>query len=161
DLKTHQKSWISTRYPQSGNKWRARPGLIVMKFGEQLRSSIIPEYQWYYIDYDGLKKELKISSGPPVDEAEAGPSNASPSPRKSLTQGQKNQWNEDDEQRFVDKLYEELEKVYNKTKVKETEIQRRITVCDREVKTVVDKVNERGLDEQGPSEEEFMVLEEN
>lgn len=80
DLTTRKKTWLSTRYPNSNKKWRARPGLIVMKFGEQLRSSIIREYQWYYIDYDGLKAELKTASGPLIDvdeSATASPSGAS------------------------------------------------------------------------------------
>ncbi|KAJ3520129.1 hypothetical protein NM208_g13843 [Fusarium decemcellulare] len=40
------------------------------------------------------------------------------------------------------------------------EISRRIAVSEREVKEVVNRLNERGLDENGPSEEEFMLLEE-
>ncbi|KAI1335656.1 SPX-domain-containing protein [Xylariaceae sp. FL0016] len=126
-----------------------------MKFGEQLRSSINREYQWYYIDYDGLKADLKNATGPPVDET--GPSNQ---PNNKKSKDQKSRWTEDDEGRFISKLYAELEKVYTKTRVKQSEIQRRIAVSDREVKEVVAKVTERGLEEQGPSEEEFILLEE-
>ncbi|KAL7629602.1 vacuolar transporter chaperone [Parahypoxylon ruwenzoriense] len=139
-----------------------------MKFGEQLRSSIIREYQWYYIDYDGLKTELKTASGPLVDvddNAAAGPSSAASRKGKGKGKGkargqQKNRWTEEDEQRFIARLYAELDKVYTKTKVKQSEIQRRIAVSEREVKEVVAKVTERGLNEQGPSEEEFILLEE-
>ncbi|CAJ2501222.1 Uu.00g040750.m01.CDS01 [Anthostomella pinea] len=129
-----------------------------MKFGEQLRSSVIREYQWYYINYDGLKDELKTATGPVVDadNNEAGPSDTS---KKSKAR-HKNRWSEEDEQRFISRLYAELDKVYTKTKVKQSEIQRRIAVSDREVKEVVAKVTERGLAEQGPSEEDFMLLEE-
>lgn len=164
DLITREKTWLSTRYPNSNKKWRARPGLIVMKFGEQLRSSIIREYQWYYIDYDGLKTELKTASGPLVDVDEgtaASPAGASNKKGKAKANGQqKNRWTEEDEQRFIARLYTELDKVYTKTKVKQSEIQRRIAVSEREVKEVVSKVTERGLTEQGPSEEEFILLEE-
>ncbi|KAM0237741.1 hypothetical protein ACHAPO_004393 [Fusarium lateritium] len=113
-----------------------------MKFGEQLRSSVIHEYQWYYIDYDGLKDELKRSTGP-IKVAAKGP-----------------EWTEDDETRFVAKLEVELEKVHTKQKVKAMEISRRIAVSEREVKEVVSRLNERGLGENGPTEEEFMLLEE-
>ncbi|RGP61148.1 vacuolar transporter chaperone 4 [Fusarium sporotrichioides] len=113
-----------------------------MKFGEQLRSSVIHEYQWYYIDYDGLKDELKKSTGP-IKATAKGP-----------------EWTEDDETRFVGKLEEELEKVHTKQKVKAMEIARRIAVSEREVKEVVSRLNERGLGENGPTEEEFMLLEE-
>ncbi|KAI1356368.1 vacuolar transporter chaperone 4 [Xylaria sp. FL0043] len=132
-----------------------------MKFGQQLRSSIIREYQWYYIDYDGLKAELKKASGTPVEihgEEEAGPSNASAA--KTDRRAQQKRWTEEDEQAFIAKLYAELEKVYTKTKVKQSEIQRRIAVGEREVREVVSRATERGLNEQGPPEEEFILLEE-
>ncbi|CEJ90521.1 Putative Vacuolar transporter chaperone 4 [[Torrubiella] hemipterigena] len=112
-----------------------------MKFGEQLRSSVIREYQWYYIDYNGLKGELKNSTGP-IGE----------------TGGK--QWTEDDETRFVGRLEAELEKVHTKQQVKAMEIARRIAVSEREVKDVVNRLNERGLGDEGPSEEEFILLEE-
>lgn len=114
-----------------------------MKFGEQLRSSIIPEYQWYYIDYDELKSDLKHATGPPLPSSATG-----------------REWTEEDETRFVGKLEAELEKVHTKQQVKAMEISRRIAVSEREVKEVVNRLNERGLNEQGPSEEEFMLLEE-
>lgn len=139
DLKTRSRTWLSTR---RGSKPSVRPGVVVMKFGEQLRSSVIHEYQWYYIDYDGLKDELKRSTGP-IKSAGKGP-----------------EWTEDDETRFVAKLEAELEKVHTKQKVKAMEISRRIAVSEREVKEVVNRLNERGLGENGPSEEEFMLLEE-
>ncbi|TWU74479.1 vacuolar transporter chaperone [Metarhizium rileyi] len=114
-----------------------------MKFGEQLRSSVIREYQWYYIDYNGLKADLKNSSGP--DKAGGAPGK---------------EWTEEDEIRFVGKLEVELEKVHTKQQVKAMEISRRIAVSDHEVKDVVNRLNERGLNEDGPSEEEFLLLEE-
>ncbi|KAI1645465.1 SPX-domain-containing protein [Daldinia loculata] len=131
-----------------------------MKFGEQLRSSIIREYQWYYIDYDGLKSELKTASGPLVEVDESPSGSGSKKGKAKAKSQQKNRWTEEDEQRFISRLYAELDKVYTKTKVKQSEIQRRIAVSEREVKEVVAKVTERGLTEQGPSEEEFILLEE-
>lgn len=134
-----------------------------MKFGQQLRSSIIREYQWYYIDYDGLKAELQNAYGPPLNndehEHEAGPSNGSDT-KKIKGIKRKNRWTEEYEQTFIAKLYAELEKVYTKTKVKQSEIQRRIAVSEREVREVVSRAVERGLNEQGPTEEEFILLEE-
>lgn len=137
DLRNQDKSWRS----HSRRKFVARPGVVVMKFGEQLRSSVIREYQWYYIDYNGLKGELKNSTGP-----------------ISKTGGK--EWTEDDETRFVGRLEAELEKVHTKQQVKAMEIARRIAVSEREVKDVVNRLNERGLGDEGPSEEEFILLEE-
>lgn len=63
----------------------------------------------------------------------------------------------------------ELDKVHTKQKVKAIEIGRRIASSDREVNDVVARLNERGLGggsagaaqgEAGPTEEEFMLLEE-
>ncbi|KAG5945613.1 hypothetical protein E4U53_006684 [Claviceps sorghi] len=114
-----------------------------MKFGEQLRSSVIREYQWYYIDYNGLKDDLKRATGPARDVDAAD-----------------HEWTEEDEIRFVGKLEAELEKVHTKQQVKAMEISRRIAVSEHEVRDVVNRLNERGLNEDGPSEEEFMLLEE-
>ncbi|KDN61804.1 putative VTC domain-containing protein [Colletotrichum sublineola] len=122
-----------------------------MKFGEQLRSSIIREYQWYYIDYDALKADLKTATGPVVSSDDKG---------KGKGKGTKREWSEEDEGRFVQKLEAELDKVHTKQQVKAMEISRRIAVSEREVKGVVDRLNERGPREDGPSEEEFMLLEE-
>uniref|UniRef100_A0A8H7TP45 Vacuolar transporter chaperone complex subunit 4 n=1 Tax=Bionectria ochroleuca TaxID=29856 RepID=A0A8H7TP45_BIOOC len=139
DLKTRSKTWTTSR----SETVRVRPGVVVMKFGEQLRSSVIREYQWYYIDYDGLKQELKNATGPPLPSSGLG-----------------HEWTEEDETRFVTKLESELEKVHTKQQVKAMEISRRIAVSEREVREVVNRLNERGLREDGPTEEEFMLLEE-
>ena len=140
DLRTSGKNWAAA---PSHQKFRARPGVIVMKFGEQLRSSVIREYQWYYIDYNGLKGDLKNATGPPRPDGASS-----------------NEWTEDDETRFVGRLEAELEKVHTKQQVKAMEISRRIAVSEREVKDVVNRLNERGVGEEGPSEEEFILLEE-
>lgn len=159
--KTRTQSTQSTQRPLStasalrtrDPNWRAPPGVVVMKFGEQLRSSIIREYQWYYIDYDGLKADLKQPSGPLLPPA-PGPDGA------QSTRPPRREWTEDDESRFVSKLEAELDKVHTKQQVKAMEIARRIAVSEREVRDVVNRLNERGLGQEGPSEEEFLLLEE-
>ncbi|KXX78727.1 Vacuolar transporter chaperone 4 [Madurella mycetomatis] len=151
DLKTRTQSWHSTRSRTRNPNWRAPPGVIVMKFGEQLRSSVIREYQWYYIDYDELKADLKRPSGPLAPTADDS-TGSGKVPRR--------EWTEEDESRFVGKLEAELDKVHTKQQVKAMEISRRIAVSEREVRDVVNRLNERGLGQDGPSEEEFMLLEE-
>ncbi|KAI7703642.1 hypothetical protein KC353_g13998, partial [Hortaea werneckii] len=84
-----------------------------MRFGQQLRSSLIKDWYYYYIDYEGLKKSLQ-----PVPEN----TNASGARKKSSSQA----WSEEDEQRFVNHLEEELDKVFTFQRVKSQEIIRRI-----------------------------------
>lgn len=155
DFKNRTASWHSKRGTQH---WKARPGVIVMKFGEQLRSSVIREYQWYYIDYDGLKDDLKHGSGPPSGSNGGG--NGGNGGKKAGRRLSKAEWTEDDEARFVEKLEAELDKVHTKQQVKAVEISRRIQVSEREVQEVVNRLNERGLGQDGPTEEEFILLEE-
>ncbi|ROT36857.1 vacuolar transporter chaperone 4 [Sodiomyces alkalinus F11] len=135
-----------------------------MKFGQQLRSSIIREYQWYYIDYNGLKDELKSASGDvvPVTTPDAKANADDPKGKAAATQPteRRREWTEDDETRFVKKLEMELDKVHTKQQVKAREITRRIVVSEKEVESVVNRLNERGPQEPGPSEEEFILLEE-
>jgi SPX domain protein involved in polyphosphate accumulation len=123
-----------------------------MKFGEQLRSSVISEYQWYYIDYEDLKRELKNCS-PNEDDA-------SDRHGKNKAKANDKSWTDKDEERFLMSLEKQLEKVYNKTQVKTSEIQRRIVWEQKEVDTLVNRMNERGPNEPGPGEEEFIVREE-
>lgn len=128
-----------------------------MKFGEQLRTSVISEYQWYYVDYDDLKEQLKKASGPSVgDDSAPGPSE----PSKNKQKAPKQEWTENDEARFLQRLDEELEKVYNKTQVKTSEIQRRIMWEEKEVDSLVKRMHDRGPNEPGPAEEEFVAREE-
>lgn len=145
DLQNNTRTWISNR----DHNFRFPPGLVVMKFGEQLRTSVIKEYQWYYIDYDGLKAQLKT---PYV-------------PQKSGAKANREEWTSENEEKFIHTLYEELEKVHTKQKVKASEIARRIAASEREVKEVVERLNNqgpRGADggSDAPTEEEFMLLEE-
>lgn len=131
-----------------------------MKFGEQLRSSAIKEYQWYYIDYEGLKSDLKKASGPVV-QSDAPAATSTEGPAGSKSKGKrKREWTEDDESRFVYRLESELEKVYQKQQLKTIEITRRLQASERDVNDIVARLNERQPGKDGPSEEEFMVLEE-
>ncbi|KAI9739931.1 MAG: vacuolar transporter chaperone [Claussenomyces sp. TS43310] len=125
-----------------------------MQFGEQLRTSIIKEYQWYYIDYDQLKEQLKTSyTVPPTPET--------PKP-------QREEWTPKDEERFVEALYQELDKVHTKQRVKAVEIGRRIRSSEKEVSEVVRRLDQRGPvttegggnESDAPTEEEFTLLEE-
>ncbi|OBT61702.1 hypothetical protein VE03_09399 [Pseudogymnoascus sp. 23342-1-I1] len=146
DLQTKTSNWVSNRR-QGG--YNFRPGLIVMKFGEQLRTSVIREYQWYYIDYDGLKAQLKTDTGPSVGGGK----------------GKRAEWTSENEEEFITTLYLELEKVHTKQRVKANEIGRRIAASEREVTEVVGRLDNQGpVTAEGhsdaPTEEEFMLLEE-
>ncbi|KAL4785800.1 VTC domain-containing protein [Aspergillus varians] len=123
-----------------------------MRFGEHLRSSMIKEFYWYYINYDGLKKALKTGY-----VTEPTPDNAKPD-RKA--------WTEDDERHFVTLLETELDKVFNFQKVKSEEIVRRILESDTQVADVVSRLNNSSdsrstgrSTRNPPSDEEFLMLE--
>lgn len=124
-----------------------------MKFGEQLRTSIIREYQWYYIAYDELKEQLKTDYVTP-------PTKDNPHPKRK-------EWTEEDEGKFIDRMEQELDKVFTKQKVKAIEISRRIAASEKEVNDVVSRLDSRGPVGRGneqnnddvPTEEEFMMLE--
>lgn len=101
-----------------------------MKFGEQLKTSLIKDYYYYYISYDKLKYELN----------------------KGLGQG--NQWSEAAEERFVTLLETELDKVFTFQKVKTNEINRRIAQAEKDVANVVEAPTSEVTDH------DFAVLEE-
>ena len=150
DLNNKSRYWLTNRY-QRKNTFRA--GQIIMKFGEQLRTSVIKEYQWSYIAYDDLKEQLKVEYATP--------------PSKKNLKGKRKEWTPENEERFVETLYQELDKVFTKQKVKAMEIGRRIASADKEVNDVVSRLDERGPvqangenNDDGPTEEEFMMLEE-
>lgn len=125
-----------------------------MKFGEQLRTSTIKEYEWYYIAYDQLKAQLKTQFVTP-------PTKANPKPKRK-------EWTEEDEGKFIDRMEQELDKVHIKQKVKAIEIGRRIAASEKEVSDVVARLDSRGpvgrggtqQNDDAPTEEEFMMLEE-
>jgi SPX domain protein involved in polyphosphate accumulation len=151
DLSSKKVHWQSNTRRGSYN---FRPGLVVMKFGEQLRTSVVKEYQWYYIAYDDLKDQLKREFVTP-------PTRQNPRPERC-------QWTPENEEKFVETLYQELDKVHTKQKVKAIEIGRRIASSDKEVSEVVKRLDQRGprtqdgnaSDSDVPTEEDFMMLEE-
>ncbi|KAF3941532.1 hypothetical protein ABW19_dt0203294 [Dactylella cylindrospora] len=128
-----------------------------MKFGQHLRTGLIKEYNDYYIDYDGLKNELKRRLYPPNSQYKP------PNPKE---------WSENDEAGFVAALEAELDKVYTFQKVRASDIVRRIKGAEQEVEAVI-KLLERNTrrrasvaagtpdteTESEPNEEEFELLE--
>lgn len=96
-----------------------------MKFGEQLRSSLIKDYYYYYVSYEDLKDLL--------DDGLAS------------TPG----WSDELEENFVAQLETELDKVFTFTKVKSTEITRRLRDAEKDVNEVVRATDaHRDVDEQ-------------
>ncbi|KAF2147542.1 uncharacterized protein K452DRAFT_348213 [Aplosporella prunicola CBS 121167] len=117
-----------------------------MRFGQQLRTSLIKDWYYYYIDYDGLKESLSKSG-----EGDATTTDRSRPPKHGA-------WTEADEQRFVRELEQELDKVHTFQQVKSQEIVRRIKASEKEVNDVIARAEQHNDDE--PSEEDFMLLEE-
>lgn len=104
-----------------------------MKFGEHLKSSLIRDYNYYYIAYDELKQELK--------------------------QGLKSNngvWSEELEERFLTSLEAELEKVYTFQKLKSREIVSRIKENEHAVADVIAQLETSNP----PFEQDFEDLEE-
>ncbi|KAI4104014.1 MAG: hypothetical protein L6R37_003496 [Teloschistes peruensis] len=130
-----------------------------MHFGEQLRTSLLKDYFYYYIAYEDLKDALKT----PYESAPT-PENPKPNRRP---------WNEEDEKAFVAELEAELDKVWTFQRVKSGEIVRRIKASEKEVNEVIVKLEKRGPrrrsshvasmateEEDIPSEDDFQLLEE-
>ncbi|KAJ2455845.1 hypothetical protein EV183_000461 [Coemansia sp. RSA 2336] len=78
-----------------------------MKFGQQLRDSLFPDWKFYYVDYSGLKRFL-------YERTEKG-------------------YTADDESEFVKLLDSELEKVNNFQQTKSNEMKQRIQYCEKQV----------------------------
>lgn len=123
-----------------------------MRFGQQLRSSLIKDWYYYYIDYESLKKSLRTDF--------------QHTPQIAQTHKKKQPWSEEDEQRFVNQLEQELDKVFTFQKVKSQEIVRRIKSSEKEVGEVIarSEAAQVGTDDRAkanaPTEEEFLILEE-
>ncbi|CAG8579306.1 6617_t:CDS:2 [Diversispora eburnea] len=98
-----------------------------MKFGHHLKTSLYSEWTFHYLAYDELKSELK----------------------KRTRDGQ---WNEQDEESFVELLEKDLDKVYTFQKDKSIEINRRIQNCEKEINDIKDS--------ETTTEENFVTLEE-
>jgi len=63
-----------------------------MKFGDYLEGNLIPEWKFYYVDYNGLKMMLKGRGD-------------------STSNDTSNEFHERDEARFVEALENEMQKV--------------------------------------------------
>ena len=117
---------------------------MIHRFGQQLRQSLIKDYYWHYIDYDGLKDSLK-------------------KPLKNGVDGGKEDWTDDDEAAFIRQLEGELDKVFTFQKLKSKEIIGRIQSSEGEVKQVVKRQEElnRASDAETDEslEEDFELLE--
>ena len=133
-------------------------GLISLRsFGQQLRTSLLKEYYYYYLSYDQLKDSLKTPY-----ETEPTSGNLHPNRRP---------WCEEDEKAFVAELEGELDKVFTFQRVKSGEIVRRIKASEREVNEVISRLENQGprrgsrnghfeLPEGNiPSEDDFELLE--
>lgn len=122
------------------------------RFGHQLKTSLIQNWYYHYIDYDGLKDALDT-------EYESEPTRDDPKPKRRP-------WNEEDEQRFVKQLEAELDKVFTFQKVKSQEIVKRIRASEQEVNNVVSQADQQAPNEPHGGqadvslEEDFMLLEE-
>ncbi|KAL1982998.1 hypothetical protein VTN96DRAFT_613 [Rasamsonia emersonii] len=116
-----------------------------MRFGEQLRSSMIKDFYWHYIAYEDLKDALKTQF-----VTEPTPDNPKPD-RKP--------WTEEDEKRFVALLESELDKVFTFQKIKSEEIIRRIQTSEREVNEVVSRLDAGPGRPNRPTDEDFLLLE--
>ncbi|KAE9963161.1 hypothetical protein BLS_009573 [Venturia inaequalis] len=123
-----------------------------MRFGHQLKTSLIQNWYYHYIDYDGLKDALDT-------EYESDPARDNPKPKRRP-------WNDEDEQRFVKQLEAELDKVFTFQKVKSQEIVKRIRASEQEVNKVVAQADQQAPNEPHGGqadvslEEDFMLLEE-
>ncbi|KAL6946894.1 vacuolar transporter chaperone [Hanseniaspora vineae] len=104
----------------------------MVKFGELLKRSLIKEYSYYYISYNDLKSELEEG-----------------------LQKNDGQWSQNLETQFLEALELELDKVYMFSKVKHTEVMRRVKDAAQQVKVAV-----RSLDSNTPASElDFDILE--
>lgn len=103
-----------------------------MKFGHHLKTSLYPEWTFYYLSYDELKRELK-----------------------TRTRG--NQWSEEDETIFFELLEKELEKVFTFQDVKSGEINRRIQNCEKEIHDIME-ANSANEDDFLAIEEELSMI---
>ncbi|KAF2760134.1 SPX-domain-containing protein [Pseudovirgaria hyperparasitica] len=123
-----------------------------MRFGQQLRSSLLKDWYYYYIAYDDLKAQLKT-------DFVTAPTKTNPKPNRKP-------WTEDNERRFVRELEQELGKVADFQEVKSREIVQRIKASEKEVNDVVSRAERQAADElrgsqvDAPTEEDFLLLEE-
>jgi len=97
---------------------------IAMRFGRTLRRSIYPPWNDQYIDYDGLKKLLRVSG------SDDSPNN-----------DEDDRWTDDDETRFVDHLVNrELEKVHSFHAETFKKLEKKVEECQSKLDGIADKV---------------------
>lgn len=143
----HTQSFASALRTHFGESLLTLPSQS--RFGVQLQSSLIRNWSPHYIDYDGLKKALKSAE-----------------PNKDSTKGKGKEWEEQDEENFVNQLEADLDKVYTFQKVKAQEIIKRIQSAEVEVNEVISRSDQQAPNEPRsgqadvPTEEEFLLLEE-
>jgi SPX domain protein involved in polyphosphate accumulation/uncharacterized membrane protein YidH (DUF202 family) len=115
---------------------------VLCRFGQQLRQSLIKDYYWHYIDYEGLKDALKT-------------------PHVNGKDGDRRAWTDDDEAAFIKQLEGELDKVFTFQKLKSQEIVGRIKASGVEVKQVLDRQNQQSAASETDTdlEEDFELLE--
>ncbi|CCE73116.1 Piso0_000136 [Millerozyma farinosa CBS 7064] len=106
-----------------------------MKFGQHLRNELIKDYSYYYISYDDLKYQMK----------------------KRLKSSD-DQWSGEYEEEFLASLENELDKVYSFTKVKNTEVRRRIKDLEKYVYEAVEASKDPQNSDK-PQEQDFEDLE--
>ncbi|KAL8687296.1 MAG: hypothetical protein Q9218_006489 [Villophora microphyllina] len=137
----------------------ARSQWDFLVFGQQLRTSLLKDYYYYYIAYEDLKDALKT----PYETA----------PTPEIPKPNRRPWNEEDEKAFVAELEAELDKVWTFQRVKSGEIVRRIKASEKEVNEVISRLEKRGPrrrssqigataneEDDIPSEDDFQLLEE-
>ncbi|EJF64806.1 SPX-domain-containing protein [Dichomitus squalens LYAD-421 SS1] len=86
-----------------------------MKFGRKISNDLYNEWRPFYIDYNGLKRELKD---------------------RTISRN----WNDQDEVEFTRMLEAELDKIHNFQKTKTYELSRRINDSEKAVKRLVSDV---------------------
>jgi SPX domain protein involved in polyphosphate accumulation len=128
-------------------KHQANPRFLADRFGHQLKTSLIRDWEVHYIDYDGLKDALSR-------EYESAPTTSNPKPKRKP-------WTEENEKKFINFLEAELDKVYTFQKVKSQEIVKRIRASEAEVQNVVAQaVQDTDGKLKDSLEEDYILLEE-
>ncbi|KAK0235925.1 VTC domain-containing protein [Armillaria nabsnona] len=94
-----------------------------MKFGRKISTDLYNEWRPFYLDYNGLKRELK-----------------------ARTTGRT--WNEQDEVEFRARLEQELDKIHDFQKEKASELSRRIRDAEKDVKRLVEDETSCSVDHQ-------------
>ncbi|EPX70998.1 vacuolar transporter chaperone complex subunit [Schizosaccharomyces octosporus yFS286] len=102
-----------------------------MKFGQLLKETLVREYQYSYVNYDKLKKEIK---------------------KRNDDGG----WSEEDESDFVELLEKELDKVYSFQKAKSEETLERIRYCEEQTSDAISRLNSSDAP---PTDADFISLE--